>query len=88
MLLTVVAAELESHGYKPRSIERFDLPVFVKPLPSGLYAILEFTQIHVLNPSRFVIDVGLYRRRATIPMKISSPLSWLHLQPADQPAAL
>ena len=62
MLSTVVAAELELHGYKPRSIERFDLPVFVKPLPNGLYAILEFTQVRILNPSRFVLDVGLYRR--------------------------
>jgi hypothetical protein len=62
MLSIVVAAELESHGYKPRSIERFDLPVFVKPLPSGLYAILEFTQVRILNPSKFVIDVGLYRK--------------------------
>jgi hypothetical protein len=62
MLTTVVAAELEAHGYKPRSIERFDLPVFVKPLPKGLYAILEFTQTRILNPSRFVLDVGLYRK--------------------------
>lgn len=67
MLSTVVATELEAHGYKPRSIERFDLPVFVKPLPNGLYAIFEFTQIRILNPSRFVLDVGLYRRRGDNP---------------------
>ncbi len=61
LLSTVVAAELESYGYKPRSIERFDLPVFVKPLPKGLYAILEFRQVRILKPSRFVLDVELYR---------------------------
>jgi hypothetical protein len=62
MLSTVVATELESHGYKPRSIGGFDLPVFVKALPNGLNAILEFTQVRILNPSRFVLDVGLYRK--------------------------
>jgi hypothetical protein len=67
VLMTVVSTELEPYGYKPRSIERFDLPVFVKPLPSGLYAILEFTQIRILTPSTFVLDVGLYRRTGDNP---------------------
>lgn len=67
MLSTVVAAELEAHDYKPRSVERFDLPVFVKPLSGGLYAILEFTQVRILNPPRYVLDVGLYRRTGDNP---------------------
>ncbi len=67
MLSTIVTTELEPHGYNPQSIEGFDLPVFVKSLPNGLYAILEFTQVRILNPSRFVIDVGLYRKLVDTP---------------------
>ena len=89
MLATVVATELEAHGYKPRSIERFDLPVFVKPLPSGLYAILEFTQVRILNPPRYVLDVGLYRRTGDNPYDDQlSSLLWLYLRTADRPTAL
>jgi len=67
VLTTIVAIELEPYGYRPQSVVGFDLPIFVKPLPNGLNALVEFKQVHILNPSRFEISVGIHRKRGNDP---------------------
>lgn len=73
MLATVVAKELEPYGYKLKNIAVVDLPLFIKPLPNGLNAIVVFRQSRVLNPSRFVINVDLQRKLVDNPYEDQIP---------------
>jgi hypothetical protein len=79
----IVAPELEAHGYQAAAQSlagTFPYPYFVKPLPNGEYALIEFQSIYSLDPASFTFDVRLQRKATDNPLDFSGPYN-------DWPAA-
>jgi hypothetical protein len=70
----IIAPELEAHGYRAAAQSlagNFPYPYFVKPLPDGEFALIEFQSIYSLDPAQFTFDVRLQRKATDNPLDFS-----------------
>ncbi len=67
----IAGPELVKQGYRVAEYSlasNFPYPYFVKPLPDGEYALIEFQVCYSLDPERFLFDVRLQRKRTDNPL--------------------
>jgi hypothetical protein len=70
-VLDIAGPELLAQGYRAATqtlAGRFPYPYFVKPLPDGQFALIEFQSIYSLDPAQFSFDVRLQRKTTANPL--------------------
>ena len=70
-VMSIAGPALLAQGYRAASqtlAGNFPYPYFVKPLPDGEYALIEFQVCYSLDPERFLFDVRLQRKTNDNPL--------------------
>ena len=70
----VIAPALAAQGYRAATqalAGGFPYPDFVKPLPGGEFALIEFQSIYSLDPASFTFDVRLQRQATDDPLEFN-----------------
>jgi hypothetical protein len=70
-VLDIAGPELSAQGYRAATLSlagRFPYPYFVKALPDGEFALIEFQSTYSLDPTQFSFDVRLQRKASANPL--------------------
>jgi hypothetical protein len=80
-LYEIVAPELQQSGYRAETrylTDDYPYSYFVKVLPEGLHAFVEFQQTYSLDPEHFEFDVRLQRKQPSDPFEFGGDFRyWL-----------